>query len=122
MNTFLWGAAFQGLVDDFGRPRMRHLTGLAYEEGAASGAAARLAVRRRQAIPEGVRLSEVAEEAVREAGQLAALDGAVCAAVVVDPRDWPHLLGGAADRGQCQVGLALEVVVHPPGRLHGGGA
>ncbi|MPY59334.1 DUF4865 family protein [Streptomyces spongiae] len=88
MNTFLWGAAFQGLVDDFGRPRVRHWTGLAYEEGAASGATARVAVRRRQAIPEGVRLSEVAEDAVREAGRLAALDGAVCAAAVVDPRDW----------------------------------
>lgn len=87
MNAFLWGPGFQGLADDFGRPQVRHWTALAYEEGCAAGATARVAVRRRQGIPEGVRLSEVAGEAVR-AARLAALDGAVCAATVVDPHHW----------------------------------
>jgi hypothetical protein len=88
MNAFLWGPGFQGLVDDFGRPQVRHWTGLAYEEGVAAGGTAKVAVRRRQGIPDGVRLSEVAEEAVREAGRLAALTGAVWAAAVVDPGHW----------------------------------
>lgn len=34
MNTFLWGGAFQGLSDDFGRPSVRQWTGLSYEEEA----------------------------------------------------------------------------------------
>lgn len=36
MNSFLWGGAFQGLVNDFGRPVVQHWTGLAYEEGGAA--------------------------------------------------------------------------------------
>jgi hypothetical protein len=88
MNAFLWGGAFQGLVNDFGRPVVRHWTGLAYEEGGASGSPAVVAVRRRQAVAEGVELSEAMEEAAREAGRLASLDGAVCAGAAVDPRHW----------------------------------
>jgi hypothetical protein len=88
MNAFLWGGAFQGLVNDFGRPVVQHWTGLAYEEGGAAGSPAKVAVRRRQPVPEGAELSEVMEEAGREAGRLAALDGAVCAAAAVDPRHW----------------------------------
>lgn len=88
MNSFLWGGAFQGLVNDFGRPVVQHWTGLAYEEGGAAGSPAEVAVRRRQPVPEGVELSEAMEEAGREAGRLAALDGAVGAAAVVDPRHW----------------------------------
>ncbi|MFD9325406.1 DUF4865 family protein [Streptomyces sp. NPDC060065] len=88
MNSFLWGPGFQGLVDDFGRPEVRHWTCLSYEEGVAAGSPARVAVRGRRSVPEGVRLSEVMAEAVREAERLASLDGAVCAAAVVDPRHW----------------------------------
>ncbi|MFC5202187.1 MULTISPECIES: DUF4865 family protein [Streptomyces] len=88
MNSFLWGGAFQGLVDDFGRPEVQHWTGLAYEEGAAAGAPARVAVRRRRTVPEGAELSEVMADAAAEAGRLAGLDGAVCAAAAVDPRHW----------------------------------
>ncbi|MEV7340938.1 DUF4865 family protein [Streptomyces sp. NPDC093544] len=88
MNSFLWGPGFQGLVHDFGRPEVRHWACLAYEEGVAAGSPATVAVRRRQSVPEGVRLSEVMAEAVGEAERLAALDGAVCAAAVVDPRHW----------------------------------
>ncbi len=88
MNAFLWGGAFQGIPDDFGRPSVRQWTGLAYEEGGAVGSPARKAVRRRQRVPDGVRLGEVAEDAVREAGRLAAQDGAVLAAAAVDTSRW----------------------------------
>jgi len=88
MNRFLWGPGFQGLVDDFGRPAVQHWTGLAYENGDAWGVVPQVAVRRRVSVPEDVPLSEVAEEAVREARRSAALDGAVVAAVAVDPRRW----------------------------------
>ncbi|MFG2129344.1 DUF4865 family protein [Streptomyces sp. NPDC048751] len=88
MNTFLWGGAFQGLSDDFGRPPVQQWTGLAYEEGGAVRSPARVAVRRRARVPDGVTLSEVMTEAVDEVGRLAREDGAVLAAAAVDSRGW----------------------------------
>jgi hypothetical protein len=88
MNSFLWGGAFQGLSDDFGRPVVRQWTGLAYEEGGAAGSPARVAVRWRQPLPDGVPLVEMAEDVARETGRLAAQDGAVLAAAAVDTSRW----------------------------------
>ncbi|MGC0343069.1 DUF4865 family protein [Streptomyces sp. SLBN-8D4] len=88
MNTFLWGGAFQGLSNDFGRPSVRQWSGLSYEEGGTVGHPARWAVRRRQQVPEGVELAEVMADAVGEAGRLAGEDGAVCAAAAVDTARW----------------------------------
>ncbi|MFI0169384.1 DUF4865 family protein [Streptomyces sp. NPDC017082] len=87
MNRFLWGGAFRGPVDDFGRPAVRQWTGLAFEEGAASAAAPAFAVRRRQPVPDGVELASFMADAVEETGQLAA-DGAVLAAAAVDTHAW----------------------------------
>ncbi|WP_251092249.1 DUF4865 family protein [Streptomyces sp. Caat 7-52] len=86
MNRFLWGGAFQGLVDDFGRPAVRQWTGLGYAEG--GGARPAFAVRRRRPVPEGVELTALMEDAVAEAEGLAARDGAVLAAAAVDPHRW----------------------------------
>ncbi|MGC9535791.1 DUF4865 family protein [Streptomyces sp. UG1] len=88
MNAFLWGGAFQGPVNDFGRPRVRQWTGLAYEEGSAAGSPAGLAVRRRQPVPEGVELAVFMADAAGEAARLAARDGAVLAAAAVDTQAW----------------------------------
>ncbi|NUP38545.1 MAG: DUF4865 family protein [Streptomyces sp.] len=88
MNTFLWGGAFQGLSNDFGRPAVRQWTGLAYEEGGAGRAPARFAVRRRQPVPEGVVLADVMADAAQETARLAGEDGAVLAAAAVDSSRW----------------------------------
>ncbi|MFJ9379949.1 DUF4865 family protein [Streptomyces sp. NPDC101455] len=88
MNRFLWGGAFQGLVNDFGRPEVSQWTGLAYEEGGAAGSPAAVAVRRRQRIAEGGELAAVMEDAVGETRRLAGEDGAVLAAAAVDPHSW----------------------------------
>ncbi|WP_405875745.1 MULTISPECIES: DUF4865 family protein [unclassified Streptomyces] len=88
MNTFLWGGAFQGLSNDFGRPSVRQWTGLAYEEGGTAGLPARFAVRRRQPVPEGVELAGVMTDAARETERLAGEDGAVLAAAAVDSSRW----------------------------------
>ncbi|MEV5431684.1 DUF4865 family protein [Streptomyces sp. NPDC052701] len=88
MNRFLWGGGFEKLSDDFGRPPVRQWTGLACQEGGAAGSPARVAVRRRQPVPDGTRPAEVAQDAVREAGRLAGEDGAVFAAVAVDTGRW----------------------------------
>ncbi|PWI13655.1 DUF4865 domain-containing protein [Streptomyces sp. Act143] len=88
MNSFLWGGGFQGVSDDFGRPSVRQWTGLAYEEGAAAGSPARVAVRRRQPVPDGAESARCASEAADEARRLAAEDGALLAAAVVDTSRW----------------------------------
>ncbi|MEU9453493.1 DUF4865 family protein [Streptomyces sp. NPDC048277] len=88
MNRFLWGGAFQGLVDDFGRPAARQWSGLAYEEGAATDAPAAFAVRRREPVPDGAELSGLMADAVRETRRIAEADGAVLAATAVDTARW----------------------------------
>ncbi|MGW0843839.1 DUF4865 family protein [Streptomyces sp. NPDC002787] len=88
MNSFLWGGGFQGIVDDFGRPSARQWTGLAYEAGGGVGSPAPVAVRRRRQVPAGMPVGEVVEDAVRETGRLASLDGAVLAAAAVDTSRW----------------------------------
>ncbi|MFR0354491.1 DUF4865 family protein [Streptomyces sediminimaris] len=88
MNAFLWGGAFQGLADDFGRPSVRQWSSLAHEEGGAAGSPARTAVRRRRPVPEGVRLAEVMADAVGEVRRLAGEDGAVLSAAAVDTGRW----------------------------------
>jgi hypothetical protein len=88
MNRFLWGGAFQGLVNDFGRPEVLGWSGLAYEEGGAAGSPAVVAVRRRQPSTEGGELAAVMENAVGETRRLAGESGAVLAATAVDPHRW----------------------------------
>ncbi|WP_434587692.1 DUF4865 family protein [Streptomyces sp. A5-4] len=89
MAAFLLGPGFQGVVDDFGRPEVRHWTGLVCEEGPATGATPRTAVRRRQRIPgAAASLAAVSEEAAKETRRLAGLDAVVCAALALDPRSW----------------------------------
>ncbi|KOV57235.1 DUF4865 family protein [Streptomyces sp. MMG1121] len=86
MNRFLWGGAFQGLVNDFGRPEVRQWAGLGYAEG--RGTRPTFAVRRRQPVPQGIELAGLMEDAAAEAGRLADEDGAVLAAAAVDPHRW----------------------------------
>ncbi|WP_328656265.1 DUF4865 family protein [Streptomyces sp. NBC_00334] len=119
MNSFLWDGAFQRPTDDFGRPAVRKWTGLAYEEGGAAGSPARVAVRRRQPVPEGVPLTEVAARAVRETGRLAAVDGALLAAAVVDTGRWElvHFSLHAHDVPDGVEGEAFRVLhLSQPGR------
>ncbi|MEU0847935.1 DUF4865 family protein [Streptomyces flaveolus] len=119
MNSFLWEGAFQRPTDDFGRPSVRQWTGLAYEEGGAAGSPARLAVRSRGPVPVGAALTGAAAEAVRENARLAALDGAVLSAAVVDTSRWElvHFTLFAHDAPDGTEGDAFEVLhVSAPGR------
>ncbi|NUP24927.1 MAG: DUF4865 family protein [Streptomyces sp.] len=88
MNSFLWGGPFQGIADDFGRPSVRQWTGLTYEEGGAAGSPARVAVLRRQQVPDGVPLTDIAAEAARETRRPACEEGAVLAASAMDTSRW----------------------------------
>jgi hypothetical protein len=119
MNSFLWEGAFQRSTDDFGRPAVRQWTGLAYEEGSAAGTPARVAVLRRRPVPQGAPLSETAADAVRETGRLAAGDGALLAAAVVDTGRWElvHLSLHAGDAPDGVEGEVFQVLhLSEPGR------
>lgn len=118
MNAFLWGGAFQGLGDDFGRPSVRQWTGLAYEEGGAAGRPARSAVRRREPVPEGVELAEVMAQAVRETARPAGEGGVVFAAAAVDTARWELVHFSLwADEAPEEDGEVFEVLhVSAPGR------
>ncbi|MER7829349.1 DUF4865 family protein [Streptomyces sp. NPDC095602] len=118
MNAFLWGPGFQGIVDDFGRPRVRHWAGAAYGEGPAAGAAPQHAVRRRERIGADERPADAVARAVEAHGRLVREDGLVAAAVAVDPSRWEllefSLWAGAAPAG---AGEAFRVLhLSQPGR------
>ncbi|KMS70860.1 hypothetical protein ACM01_29745 [Streptomyces viridochromogenes] len=88
MNAFLWGGPFQGIVDDFGRPSVRQWSGLAYEEGGAADSPGRVAVVRRQQVPDGGLLADVRADAARETERLAGEGGVVLAASAVETSRW----------------------------------
>ncbi|MFI6012720.1 DUF4865 family protein [Streptomyces sp. NPDC051243] len=118
MNAFLWEGAFQGPVTDFGRPRVRQWTGLAYEEGGAAGSPAAFAVRRRQAVPEGVELAAFMADTIEETERLAARDGAVLAAAAVDTGTWELVHFSLWDHGTPKAEGDVYQVLHlsAPGR------
>ncbi|MFJ6432783.1 DUF4865 family protein [Streptomyces sp. NPDC091416] len=91
MNSFLWGAGFQGIVEDFGRPGVQHWTGLSYEEGPASAALPRSATRLRSPMPPSAAPADVVEAALEESRRLAKAPGAVATALAADPRHWELL-------------------------------
>ncbi|WP_149182857.1 DUF4865 family protein [Streptomyces sp. TRM49041] len=113
MNAFLWGAGFQGIVDDFGRPEVRHWSGAAYDDGPAAGAVPRYAARRRDRIGEGERPANAVGRAVAAHARLVREDGVVAAAVAVDPRHWElvtfSLWADAAPEGAGDVFQVLRV-------------
>jgi hypothetical protein len=85
------GGGFQGIVADFGRPVVRHWTGLAHEPGPAAAARPRSASRRRTPVPV---LTDPDGLAAFVAAEVAALarharrDGVHSAALGLDPAAW----------------------------------
>ncbi|MEV7281274.1 DUF4865 family protein [Streptomyces sp. NPDC093111] len=91
MNAFLWGPGFQGIVNDFGRPVVRHWTGLAYEEGQATGHAPLIATRRATPLGEGTPPGEAVADAVERHAVEAKAEGVVASALAIDPHHWELL-------------------------------
>ncbi|PSJ25272.1 DUF4865 domain-containing protein [Streptosporangium nondiastaticum] len=91
MSHFLvGGGGFEGIVQAFGRPVVRHWTGIAAEAGPARGALPRAASRRLTPLPaEGLTEAVAAETAALR--ELAARDGVHTAALAVDPHHWQLL-------------------------------
>lgn len=87
MGRFLWGGGgFQGIVRDFGRPVVRHWTGVTLERGPAP--TARTATRTTTPIPENVDLTDFVAKAVRPVEELASADSVYATAVAIDPHHW----------------------------------
>lgn len=124
MTSFLLGPGFQGVVRDFGRPEVRHWTGLSYAEGPASAALPHWATRHLATIPGTVPPAEAAEAALDESRRLAKTPGAVATALAIDPRHWQLVHFTLWDRPAPQgSGDRFEVLhlSHPGrGRLGGG--
>lgn len=90
MGRFLWGGGgFHGIVNDFGRPVVRHWTGVAHAAG--SGAQARAATRLLEPVSESTDLVTLAEKETTAIKSLVDTPGVVAAAVAIDPARWELL-------------------------------
>lgn len=112
MNAFLWGAGFQGIVRDFGRPVVQHWTGVAYEEGRAPGDTARAAVRRRIPVGADADLPRIVAEAAENVAELASAEGVLYAAAAVDPRTWELLTFSVWDHASPEAPGDVFQVLH----------
>lgn len=90
MNHFLWGksAGFAGIVDSFGRPVVKHWTGVAFEPGSEQSAIPCMATRYTETIPESADLTTVVNQALERLKQLASLPHVYATAFAIDPKCW----------------------------------
>ncbi|MCB2175719.1 MAG: DUF4865 family protein [Actinomycetales bacterium] len=89
------GGGFQNIIRDFGRPVVRHWTGLACHAGPSRAPYPRSASRRLTPIPAGpgpdatgLGLATAIEQGVDDLRQLAGQDGVHTAALAIDPHHW----------------------------------
>ncbi|MEU6172997.1 DUF4865 family protein [Streptantibioticus parmotrematis] len=89
MNRFLWGGGgFQGIVRDFGRPTVRHWTGVGHEPGPERAATPTTAVRHTEPVPEDADLAELAERELATLRRRAAEPGTHSVTLAIDPYRW----------------------------------
>ncbi|MET7900783.1 DUF4865 family protein [Streptomyces sp. NPDC005355] len=88
MNRFLWGAGFQGIVRDFGRPAVEHWQGLAFARGPAATAVPRAATRRTVAVPDSDDPATAVDGALAQLRERAGAEGVYATALAIDPRGW----------------------------------
>lgn len=91
MNSFLWGAAFQAIVDDFGRPVVEHWTGLGFARGPAVAEPPKAAARSARPLAAGEHLPDVIERELTELAERAGQPGVHSTTLLVDPRHWELL-------------------------------
>jgi hypothetical protein len=88
MNRFLWGAGFEALSRDFGRPVVRQWTGLAFERGPASDSPPSVATRRIETIAPDADAVAAIEAAVAATHARAGKPGVHSTALAVDTAAW----------------------------------
>ncbi|HEY7487233.1 MAG TPA: DUF4865 family protein [Streptosporangiaceae bacterium] len=113
MNRFLWGGGgFGGIVRDFGRPAVRHWTGVAFEPGPAwSAATVRTATRRTEPIAADADPETVVRQALAELREHARTPGVHSAALAVDPMHWEQVRFTLwADDAEADDGIRYQVL------------
>ncbi|MFF5207676.1 DUF4865 family protein [Streptosporangium sp. NPDC000396] len=113
MNRFLWGGAgFGGIVEDFGRPEVRHWTGVALERGPAHAAVPRSATRRTEPIAAGADPAPAVERALAGLRERARAEGVHTIALAVDPRSWELVRFTLWEDGVPDTGETAYEVLH----------
>jgi hypothetical protein len=89
MGRFLWGGGgFGGIVDSFGRPAVRHWTGVACLAGPDRGGTPRKATRHTEPMPADADPAGIVAEAVADLQRRTRRPGVHMTALAVDPRSW----------------------------------
>ncbi|MGY1606990.1 MULTISPECIES: DUF4865 family protein [unclassified Geodermatophilus] len=88
MNQFLFGPPFAGLSADFGRPVVRHWTGVAFQPGPARAATPTAATRTTSSLPADVPVADAVDAALADLAAEQATSGLHSCALVVDPATW----------------------------------
>jgi len=89
MSRFLWGGGgFGAIVSSFGRPEVRHWTGVACALGPASASPPTRATRNIVPIGDHIDPAAAVEAGEREMQRLAGLQGVHSSALAVDPQNW----------------------------------
>ncbi len=119
MNDFLLGPGFATLSKDFGRPSVRHWTGLAFEHGPARDATPRAASRSTIRVPPEASLHDAVTSALKDVHTDRQTEGVHCTALAVDPATWELVrftlwTGGAPDTH----GTRYEVLHTSSPQLH----
>lgn len=92
MNRFLWGGGgFGGIRRDFGRPTVRHWTGIACTPGPAATARPRTATRHTEQLPADADPEAVVADALAGLADRAASAGVHSTALALDPQRWELL-------------------------------
>jgi len=100
MSRFLWdGAGFNGLVESFGHPAVRHWTGVAFAPGASASATPLMATRSIRVLTPEMDLVEAVASARAHLQQFAHLHGVHSTALAIDSLSLGigpfHLMGGS---------------------------
>ncbi len=88
MSSFLWGGGFGGIVASFGRPAVRHWTGVACLAGPDRDGAPRHATRHTEPVPVDADPTSLVAEAEADLQRRARQPGIHTIALAVDPRSW----------------------------------
>ncbi|MGY1605287.1 DUF4865 family protein [Geodermatophilus sp. SYSU D00815] len=88
MNEFLFGPPFAGLAADFGRPVVRHWTGVAFRPGPAWKDTPIAATRTTSSLPAEVPVADVVDAALADLDAGQETGGLHSCALVVDPATW----------------------------------
>src|SRR4051794_983117 len=88
MNQFLFGPPFAGLSADFGRPVVRHWTGVAFRPGPAWVDSPTAATRAISSLPAEVPVADIVDAAVADLDAAQETAGLHSCALAVDPATW----------------------------------